>query len=197
MVLLSRIYTKTGDKGTTALGDGRRVPKHAPRIEAYGTVDELNAVLGLALLALEDAEGAALLKRIQNDLFDLGADLCVPERPGRRAGARSAKRLRITEAHIRPLEEAIDRMNAALNPLKSFVLPGGTAASSWLHLARTVCRRAERRVVGLARRETINPQAIVYLNRLSDLLFVMARRANDGGRADVLWVPGASGASGK
>lgn len=197
MVLLSRIYTKTGDKGTTALGDGRRVPKHAPRIEAYGTVDELNAVIGLAALALEDADGSALLRKIQNDLFDLGADLCVPEGPRRGVARRSAKkRLRITEAHVRPLERAIDRMNAALNPLKSFVLPGGTAASSWLHLARTVCRRAERRVVALARKEAVNPQAIVYLNRLSDLLFVMARRANDGGHADVLWVPGASGASG-
>ena len=195
MVLLSRIYTKTGDKGTTALGDGRRASKDAPRIEAYGTVDELNAVLGLALLALQDEEGSVLLRTIQNDLFDLGADLCVPERPRRGAVARSAKRLRITEAHVRPLEQAIDRMNAALNPLKSFVLPGGTAASSWLHLARTVCRRAERRVVALARKEAINPVAVVYLNRLSDLLFVMARRANDGGRRDVLWVPGGAGSA--
>ncbi|HKB07151.1 MAG TPA: cob(I)yrinic acid a,c-diamide adenosyltransferase [Candidatus Polarisedimenticolia bacterium] len=195
MVLLSRIYTRTGDKGTTALGDGRRVPKDALRIEAYGTVDELNAVLGLALLGIEDAEGSALLKTIQNDLFDLGADLCVPERPRRGSAARSAKRLRITEAHVRPLEQAIDRMNAVLNPLKSFVLPGGTIPSSWLHLARTVCRRAERRLVTLARKERINRQAIIYLNRLSDLLFVMARRANDGGRRDVLWVPGGAGAA--
>ncbi len=190
MVLLSRIYTKTGDKGTTALGDGRRVVKDAARIEAYGTVDELNAVLGLALAAIADTEAIALLKTIQNDLFDLGADLCVPERPRRGRAARTRDRLRITEAHVRPLENAIDRFNAALKPLRSFVLPGGSAGSSWLHLARTVCRRAERRAVALARRETINPQAIVYLNRLSDLLFVMARRANDGGRADVLWVPG-------
>jgi len=192
MVLLSRIYTKTGDKGTTALGDGRRVPKDAPRIEAYGTVDELNAVLGLALLVVADAEGAALLKSIQNDLFDLGADLCVPERPKRGRAAQARKPLRIAEAHVKPLEQAIDRFNAALQPLRSFVLPGGTAASAWLHLARTVCRRAERRLVALARKETINPQAIIYLNRLSDLLFVMARRANDVGRADVLWVPGAT-----
>jgi len=190
MVLLSRIYTKTGDKGTTALGDGRRVPKDAPRIEAYGTVDELNAVLGLVLPALADAEGAVLLRTIQNDLFDLGADLCVPERPKRGKAAGTGKPLRVTEAHVRPLEQAIDRFNALLDPLKSFVLPGGTAASSWLHVARTVCRRAERRVVALARAETINPQAVIYLNRLSDLLFVMARRANDGGRADILWVPG-------
>jgi len=192
MVLLSRIYTKTGDKGTTALGDGRRVPKDAPRIEAYGTVDELNAVLGLALLVVADADGAALLKSIQNDLFDLGADLCVPERPKRGRAAQARKPLRIAEAHVKPLEQAIDRFNAALQPLRSFVLPGGTAASAWLHLARTVCRRAERRLVALARKEPINPQAIIYLNRLSDLLFVMARRANDVGRADVLWVPGAT-----
>ena len=192
MVLLSRIYTKTGDKGTTALGDGRRVAKDAPRIEAYGTVDELNAVLGLVLLVVADADGAALLKSIQNDLFDLGADLCVPERPKRGRAVQARKPLRIAEAHVKPLEQAIDRFNAALQPLRSFVLPGGTAASAWLHLARTVCRRAERRLVALARKETINPQAIIYLNRLSDLFFVMARRANDVGRADVLWVPGAT-----
>src|SRR2546427_5337358 len=190
MVLLSRIYTKTGDKGTTALGDGRRVAKDAPRIEAYGTVDELNAVLGLVLLFVADAEGTALLKSIQNDLFDLGADLCVPERPKRGRAAQARKPLRVNEAHVRPLEQAIDRFNAALQPLRSFVLPGGTAASAWLHLARTVCRRAERRVVLLGRKETINAQTIIYLNRLSDLLFVMARRANESGRADVLWVPG-------
>ncbi len=195
MVRLTRIYTKTGDKGTTALGDGRRVPKDAARIEAFGTVDELNALLGLAALSLVDREGSALLRTIQNDLFDLGADLCVPERPkpGRTAPARPP--LRITEAHVRPLEEAIDRFNASLDPLNSFVLPGGTIPSSWLHLARTVCRRAERRAVTLARKETINPQTIIYLNRLSDLLFVMARRANDGGRADVLWVPGGAGST--
>jgi len=193
MVLLSRIYTKTGDKGTTALGDGRRVPKDAPRIEAYGTVDELNAVLGLVLMIVADGEEAELLRTIQNDLFDLGADLCVPERPKRGRAAQARKPLRVTEAHVRPLEQAIDRFNALLDPLKSFVLPGGTGASAWLHLARTVCRRAERRLVALARKETINPQAIIYLNRLSDLLFVMARRANDGGRADVLWVPGGIG----
>jgi cob(I)alamin adenosyltransferase len=190
MVRLTRIYTRTGDKGTTALGDGRRVRKDAPRIEAFGTVDELNAVLGLAILSLEDAEGADLLRTIQNDLFDLGADLCVPERPKSGRMARARPPLRITEAHVRPLEQTIDRFNAALDPLTSFVLPGGTAASAWLHLARTVCRRAERRVVALGRKETLNAQSVIYLNRLSDLLFVMARRANEGGRADVLWVPG-------
>ncbi len=192
MVVLSRIYTKTGDKGTTALGTGRRVPKDHPRIEAYGTVDELNAVLGLALEAGLDPEAAALLGRIQNDLFDLGADLCVPEAPGR-----GPKRtvLRTTDRHVRPLEEAIDRWNASLSTLRSFVLPGGTPASAWLHLARTVCRRAERRVVALARRERVNPRVIVYLNRLSDLLFVMSRRANDNGRNDRLWVPGGGAAT--
>ena len=190
MVRLTRIYTKTGDKGTTALGDGRRVPKDAPRIEAFGTVDELNAVLGLAILSLEDTEAADLLRTIQNDLFDLGADLCVPERPKSGRAARARPPLRITVDHVRPLEQTIDRFNAALDPLTSFVLPGGTAASAWLHLARTVCRRAERRVVLLGRKETINAQTIIYLNRLSDLLFVMARRANESGRADVLWVPG-------
>jgi len=190
MVRLTRIYTKTGDKGTTALGDGRRVSKDAPRIEAFGSVDELNAVLGLAILSLADDAAADLLRTIQNDLFDLGADLCVPERPKSGRAKRARSPLRITEDHVRPLEQAIDRFNAALDPLTSFVLPGGTAASAWLHLARTVCRRAERRVVALGQRETINAQTIIYLNRLSDLLFVMARRANEGGRADVLWVPG-------
>src|SRR5256712_8502010 len=183
MVLLSRIYTKTGDKGTTALGDGRRVPKDAPRIEAYGTVDELNAVLGLALLVVADADGAALLKSIQNDLFDLGADLCVPERPKRGRAAQARKPLRIAEAHVKPLEQAIDRFNAALQPLRSFVLPGGTAASAWLHLARTVCRRAERRLVALARKETINPPAIIYPNPPSDPPFLMARRPHHAGPA--------------
>jgi cob(I)alamin adenosyltransferase len=191
MVLLSRIYTKTGDKGTTALGNGRRVAKDHPRIEAFGTVDELNSVLGVALAAGLDPETDGLLRSIQNDLFDVGADLCVPEAPRGRAG-RPARRqvLRVTESQARCLEEAIDRLNAPLGTLRSFVLPGGTAASSWLHLARTVCRRAERRVVALARRERVNSQVTIYLNRLSDLLFVMARRANDGGRSDVLWVPG-------
>jgi cob(I)alamin adenosyltransferase len=193
MVVLSRIYTKTGDDGTTALGDGRRVRKNHPRIEAYGTVDELNAVLGLARAVLFDAEVSVLVRRIQNDLFDLGADLCVPEMPRRgRAGKGKAPRapLRITEGHVKPLEQAIDRYNSPLETLRSFVLPGGTPASAWLHLARTICRRAERAAVGLARRERVNPQAIIYLNRLSDLLFVLGRRANDEGRGDVLWVPG-------
>ncbi len=191
MVVLSRIYTKTGDDGTTALGDGRRVRKDAPRIEAYGTVDELNSVLGLAVAAGLDPEAADLVKAIQNDLFDLGADLCVPETPRRRpARAPGRPPLRVTALQAARLEEMIDRFNALLPALRSFVLPGRSAASAWLHLARTTCRRAERRVVALSRREKVNPQAIVYLNRLSDLLFVMARRANGGGRDDVLWVPG-------
>lgn len=194
MVLLSRIYTKTGDKGTTALGTGRRVPKDHARIEAYGTVDELNAVLGLTMESGLDQEAAVLLGRIQNDLFDLGADLCVPEAPGRGRGPKRTV-LRITEQHVRPLEEAIDRWNAGLSMLRSFILPGGSTASGWLHLARTVCRRAERRVVTLARRERVSPSAVVYLNRLSDLLFVMSRRANQNGRNDRLWVPGAGSAT--
>jgi cob(I)alamin adenosyltransferase len=189
MVRLTRIYTKTGDKGTTALGSGRRVPKDHPRIEACGDVDELNAALGLALAAGLDPSIADLLRGIQNDLFDLGADLTVPAGGAGRARSRRAP-LRITKAHVAPLEAAIDRHNAALRPLSSFVLPGGSPASAWLHHVRTVCRRAERRLVTVARRESLNPQAIVYLNRLSDLLFVLARRANDDGRGDVLWVPG-------
>jgi cob(I)alamin adenosyltransferase len=191
MVVLSRIYTRTGDRGTTALGDGRRVAKDHPRVEAVGAVDELNAVLGLALRSGVDAEAEDLLRAVQNDLFDLGADLCLPERPRRARGNRSARQpLRVTAAQVARLERAIDRFNAPLGTLRSFVLPGGTTASSWLHLGRTVCRRAERRLVTLARAARLNPQALVYLNRLSDLLFVLARRANDGGRADVLWVPG-------
>jgi cob(I)alamin adenosyltransferase len=193
MVRLTRIYTKTGDRGTTALGSGRRVSKDHPRIEACGDVDELNAVIGLVVAAGPGPEIAELLRGIQNDLFDLGADLTVPAAsPARgRAVARRAP-LRITPAHVAPLEAAIDRCNARLQPLSSFVLPGGSPASAWLHHARTVCRRAERRLVTVARREALNPQAIVYLNRLSDLLFVLGRKANDDGRRDVLWVPGKS-----
>jgi len=193
MVRLTRIYTKTGDRGTTALGSGRRVGKDHPRIEACGAVDELNAALGLALAAGLDVEAAAILGAVQNDLFDLGADLTVPAggRPGgRRRGAARRGPLRMTAAHVAPIEVAIDRCNARLEPLASFVLPGGSMASARLHHARTVCRRAERRLVALARREAVNPQAIVYLNRLSDLLFVLGRSANDDGRRDVLWVPG-------
>jgi cob(I)alamin adenosyltransferase len=186
MVYLSRIYTRSGDQGETGLGDGSRVPKDHPRVSAYGAVDELNAVLGLLLAGNPDQPEAELLRSIQNELFDVGADLCLPptseEGPG--------QRLRVRPEQAARLESAIDRINAGLTPLTSFVLPGGRLAAAWCHLARTVCRRAERDVVTLSRTEAVNPQVIVYLNRLSDLLFVLARSYNAGGREDVLWVPG-------
>ncbi len=185
MVYLSRIYTKSGDQGQTGLGDGTRVAKDHPRVAGYGEVDELNAVLGQALLAPGLPE-PDLLRGIQNDLFDVGADLCVPLVPDEKPGTA----LRITEAQVTQLEQAIDRLNERLQPLNSFILPGGTPASAGLHIARTVCRRAERKVVTLMAVEQINPQAFIYLNRLSDLLFVLARIANDDGRADILWKPG-------
>jgi cob(I)alamin adenosyltransferase len=187
MVYLSRIYTKTGDQGETGLGDGTRVPKDDPRVAAYGDTDELNAVLGLLVCqsGVLDAETKQHLHRIQNDLFDLGADLCVPmsahEKPG--------QHLRMRASQSEQLEKEIDRLNAKLEPLRSFVVPGGTATAAWCHLARTVCRRAERSVVTLARRTAINPQIIIYLNRLSDYLFVLARASN-AVKGDVLWVPG-------
>jgi cob(I)alamin adenosyltransferase len=189
MVVLNRIYTRTGDKGETALVDGRRVPKTDRRVEAYGTVDELNATLGLARLHASD-QAAAGLGRAQNDLFDLGADLAMPDFENDAAASRP--RLRIVAAQVTRLETEIDAMNADLQPLRSFVLPGGTPLAAHLHLARTVCRRAERLVVGLAAAEPVNPEAVRYLNRLSDWLFVAARLANDGGAADVLWTPGAN-----
>lgn len=185
MVYLSRIYTKTGDQGETALGDGARVPKDHPRVAAYGSVDELNAVLGLLLTQLADAKLVAQLRGIQNDLFDVGADLCRPPAP-------SETVLRVRPEQAARLEQAIDAANERLQPLRSFVLPGGSPAAAWCHLARTVCRRAERDVVTLARSEAVNPQVIIYLNRLSDLLFVLARVCNDDGKSDVLWVPGQS-----
>jgi cob(I)alamin adenosyltransferase len=188
MVILSRIYTKTGDSGDTGLGDGSRVAKDHPRVTAYGSVDELNAVLGLLVAAQAGLPEAELLRDIQNDLFDVGADLCVPEAKDQREG----QRLRVRAEQAERLEKAIDRLNANLQPLKSFVIPGGTPAAAWCHLARTVCRRAERDVVTLSRQEPINPQVIVYLNRLSDLLFVLARVYNGQGKDDVLWVPGKS-----
>jgi cob(I)alamin adenosyltransferase len=187
MVYLSRIYTKTGDRGETGLGDGSRVPKDHPRVTAYGSVDELNAVLGLLLAQQPEPPEAGLLRSIQNDLFDVGADLCVPQAP---EGAAGPPRLRVQAEQAGRLEAAIDRLNAGLAPLTSFVLPGGSPAAAWCHLARTVCRRAERDVVTLARDEPINPEVIVYLNRLSDLLFVLARACNQDGRGDVLWEPG-------
>ena len=185
MVTLSKIYTRGGDTGQTSLGDGARRAKHDLRIAAYGTVDEANAAIGLARLHVE-GEIDALLSRVQNDLFDLGADLCMPEH-GRRTGV-----LRIAGSQVAGLETAIDRHNKGLEALKSFILPGGTHAAAHLHLARTVTRRAERLTIALAQAELVNPEAVKYLNRLSDLLFVLGRHANDGGRADVLWVPGAN-----
>jgi cob(I)alamin adenosyltransferase len=189
MVVLNRIYTRTGDKGETGLVDGSRVPKDAPRVDAYGTVDELNACLGLARLHAGGAlaEGIA---RIQHDLFDLGADLATPGFE-RDAEAKHPP-LRAVAGQVERLEREIDAMNAELTPLRSFVLPGGSALSAHLHVARTVCRRAERGAVTMAGAEPVNPEAVRYLNRLSDWLFVAARIANDLGRDDILWVPGAN-----
>lgn len=187
MVVLNRIYTRTGDDGTTALANGERRLKSDLRISAYGTVDETNAAIGVARLHLAPTpEIDAIMGRVQNDLFDLGADLAVPERQG------SAERLRVLESQVERLEREIDALNAALAPLNSFVLPGGTAAAAYLHLARTICRRAEREMVELAAcpDERLSPVAIRYVNRLSDLLFVASRAANDNGGRDVLWVPG-------
>jgi cob(I)alamin adenosyltransferase len=187
MVKLTRIYTRGGDKGETSLTDGSRVPKNAARVEAYGTVDEANAAIGLAR-PHAPAAADAMLARIQNDLFDLGADLSTPQGDGKRqAGA-----LRIVAAQVARLEAEIDAMNAELKPLDSFVLPGGTACAAYLHLARTITRRAERGAVTLAASEPVNPEALKYLNRLSDHLFVLARHVNDKGAADVLWRPGAN-----
>jgi cob(I)alamin adenosyltransferase len=187
MVRLTRIYTRGGDTGETSLGDGSRLPKHALRVAAYGTVDEANAAIGIARLHALDAAVDEMLGRIQNDLFDLGADLCTPE-----GGTRGAGALRILATQVERLEREIDAMNAALAPLESFILPGGTAAAAHLHLARTIVRRAERLVSELALAETVNPEALKYLNRLSDHLFVLGRRLNDGGARDVLWRPGAN-----
>ncbi|WIM14342.1 cob(I)yrinic acid a,c-diamide adenosyltransferase [Enhydrobacter sp.] len=192
MVKLTRIYTRGGDKGDTSLGRGERVAKHDLRVEAYGTVDEVNSVIGLARAAVDRtvkndvprAHVDDMLKRIQNDLFDLGADLCTIE------AKESSEALRIVPSQTERLECEIDAMNAELEPLTSFVLPGGSEASAWLHLARTVARRAERRMTALAAGQPINPEAIRYINRLSDHLFVLARRLNDNGAADVLWAPG-------
>jgi cob(I)alamin adenosyltransferase len=186
MVTLSRIYTRGGDQGRTSLGDGARVAKHAARVAAYGTVDEANATVGLARLHTAGEEDA-MLARVQNDLFDLGADLC---RPG--TDFEDGKVLRIRESQVERLEREIDAMNAELQPLSSFVLPGGSPASAYLHLARAVTRRGERLVCELAEAEAVNPAAIRYLNRLSDHLFVLSRWVNGKGEADVLWLPGAN-----
>jgi cob(I)alamin adenosyltransferase len=186
MVTLSKIYTKGGDRGHTSLGDGSRVAKHDLRVAAYGTVDEANAVIGLARLHTE-AAADAMLARIQHDLFDLGADLC---RPG--ADPDEARALRIQARQVTRLEDEIDELNVALKPLDSFVLPGGRPAAAFLHQARTVVRRAERLTTELAAAAPVNPEVVRYLNRLSDHLFVLARHLNDQGAADVLWVPGAN-----
>jgi cob(I)alamin adenosyltransferase len=187
VVYLNRIYTKTGDAGETGLGDGSRVPKTHPRVVAYGTVDELNSVLGLCVVNGQlPEEIGRLIKSIQNDLFDVGADLCVPPYEGEKPETS----LRVAASQVDALERAIDGFNERLQPLKSFILPGGTPAAAHLHVARTVCRRAEIAVVAIPSTETINPQVVCYLNRLSDLLFVMARICNDDGRGDVLWTPG-------
>ena len=189
MVTLNRIYTRTGDAGTTRLASGAAVSKADPRVEAYGGVDETNAVIGLARLSTAgDATLDPILARIQNDLFDLGADLATPHAPNEA----ERPRLRIVESQVTRLEAEIDALNAPMAPLTSFVLPGGSAAAAALHLGRTVCRRAERACVALSEREDVSPEALKYLNRLSDLLFVAARFANDEGRADVLWTPGAT-----
>jgi len=187
MVVLNRIYTRTGDDGTTALGSGERRPKYDLRIAAYGTVDETNAAIGVVRVHLKDAaELDSMLGRIQNDLFDLGADLAVPQRDGK------AERLRVLSSQVELLEGEIDRLNDKLSPLTSFVLPGGTPAAAYLHLARTICRRAERIMVELAGKpeEPVSDAAIQYMNRLSDFLFVASRAANNNGAGDVLWVPG-------
>jgi cob(I)alamin adenosyltransferase len=186
MVRLNRIYTRGGDAGETSLGDGVRVPKHSLRVAAYGTVDEGNAAIGIARLHT-DVEADEMLGRIQNDLFDLGADLCTPV-----GGRRSSGALRIVKSQTERLEGEIDAMNASLAPLDSFILPGGSPAAAHLHLARTVVRRAERLVSELASVEKVNPEVLKYLNRLSDHLFVLGRRVNDGGALDVLWTPGAN-----
>lgn len=189
MVVLNRIYTRTGDDGSTALGSGERRAKYDLRVAAYGTVDEVNATVGIARLhAAGLPELDAMLARIQNDLFDVGADLCMPDKGKGPSGAR----LDVTEPQVEWLEQQIDRLNSELKPLRSFVLPGGSAAAAYLHLARTVCRRAERLIAQLKDKpgESVTPAVLKYVNRLSDFLFVAARFSNHKGEADVLWVPG-------
>ena len=190
MVVLTKIYTRTGDDGTTGLGDGKGLPKYDLRVAAYGTVDETNASIGVARHALgpDDQSVEAMLRRIQNDLFDLGADLCVPDR----GEPLPYVPLRVSDAQVDWLEAEIDRMNTELRPLTSFVLPGGTPAAAALHMSRTICRRAERHMVELAARpgEPVSAAALKYINRLSDLLFVASRTVNAKGNCDILWRPG-------
>lgn len=189
MVVLNKIYTKTGDAGETALGDGSRVAKHSMRVAAYGTVDELNAMLGMARQHSQ-GEMDAQLAAIQNDLFDLGADLCTPNME--RDGDREYPALRIIASQVTRLEREIDAMNTRLDALRSFILPGGSPLAAHLHVCRTVARRAERKSVELATMESVNPEGVKYLNRLSDWFFVAGRIANNDGKDDVLWVPGAN-----
>ena len=184
MVLLTKIYTRGGDKGLTSLGDGSRVKKHNARVSAYGTIDEANAAIGIAR-CYTIGKPDEMLSRVQNDLFDLGADLCTPEASGRRHGP-----LRIGSKQVARLESEIDTMNANLSPLKSFILPGGTDAASYLHLARTIIRRAERLMTELNEIEVLNKEALKYINRLSDHLFQLSRHTNKDGELDILWVPG-------
>ncbi len=189
MVVLNKIYTRAGDDGSTALGTGQRVRKDSARVATYGTIDETNAAIGIARVHLAGSQPGldAKLARIQNDLFDLGADICVPT-----GTATTGEQLRITSAQVKRLEQEIDELNSELRPLRSFVLPGGSPGAAALHVARTVCRRAERLMVGLAAEagEAVSGVALQYINRLSDLLFVASRYANDRGNSDVLWVPG-------
>ncbi|MDO5756741.1 MAG: cob(I)yrinic acid a,c-diamide adenosyltransferase [Rhodobacterales bacterium] len=189
MVVLNKIYTRTGDAGTTALGDGSRTHKHSARVASYGNVDEVNSTVGLARL-FATGETDEAMSRIQNDLFDLGADLCRPDMD--KDATAEYPPLRLSPTQVERLEAEIDMMTKVLEPLRSFILPGGTELAAHLHLCRTVCRRAERGATELSETEELNPAAVKYLNRLSDWFFVAARMANDGGKGDVLWVPGAN-----
>jgi cob(I)alamin adenosyltransferase len=191
MVKINRVYTRIGDDGRTVLGDGARLPKFHVRVAAFGSVDEANSFIGLACLHVQE-EVKSILLRIQNDLFDIGADLCRPERSGLKL-----EPLRVTEDQVRWLEEVLDAQNSKLEPLSSFVLPGGTQGAALLHVARTVVRRAEREIVEIGFQEPVTPAVIRYMNRLSDLLFVLARVENDQGRADALWEPGATANTGR
>ncbi len=182
MVKLNKIYTKIGDKGSTQLGDGKMVNKDSLRVNAYGSVDEANATIGLSILRT-NIKIKKILKIVQNDLFDLGADLCIPDK-------KNTQKLKITKDRVDYIEEKIDNFNKELSSLNSFILPGGSESSTYLHIARTVTRRAERKIVALSKKEKINPITIIYLNRLSDLLFVLARYTNNKGKKDILWKPG-------
>ena len=182
MIKLNKIYTRTGDKGSTQLGNSKRVDKNSLRVDAYGSVDEANATIGLSILRT-NIKIKKILQIIQNDLFDLGADLCMPDK-------KNIQKLKITKDRVDYIEKKIDSFNKELAPLNSFILPGGSESSTYLHIARTVTRRAERKVCALSKKERINPVAIIYLNRLSDLLFVLARYTNNKGKKDILWKPG-------